>query len=82
MYKLIERKKTKKLALYNTVLQIAVTTIFVLILINPNLFEIDFKVWAGFNEGIVKTVAIVIFITGALWNIFDSYKNVMKQSSC
>ena len=82
IYKLIERKWTKKLALYNTVLQIAVTTIFVLILTNPNLFEIDFKVWAGFNEGIVKTVAIVIFITGALWNIFDSYKNVMKQSSC
>ena len=82
IYKLIERKWTKKLALYNTVLQIAVTTIFVLILINPNLFEIDFKVWAGFNEGIVKTVAIVIFIMGALWNIIDSYKNVMKQSSC
>ena len=82
IYKLIERKWTKKLALYNTVLQIAVTTIFVLILTNPNLFEIDFKVWAGFNEGIVKTVAIVIFITGALWNIIDSYKNVMKQSSC
>ena len=82
IYKLIERKWTKKLALYNTVLQIAVTTIFVLILTNPNLFEIDFKVWAGFNEGIVKTVAIVIFITGALWDIFDSYKNIMKQSSC
>ena len=82
MYKLIERKWTKKLALYNTVLQIVVTTIFVSILINPNLFEIDFKVWAGFNEEIVKIVAIVIFITGALWNIFDSYKNVMKQSSC
>ena len=82
IYKLIERKWTKKLALYNTVLQIAVTTIFVFILRNPNLFEIDFKVWAGFNEEIVKIVAIVIFITGALWNIFDSYKNVMKQSSC
>jgi len=82
IYKLIERKWTKKLALYNTVLQIVVTTIFVSILINPNLFEIDFKVWAGFNEGIVKTVAIVIFITGALWNIIDSYKNVMKQSNC
>lgn len=82
IYKLIERKWTKKLALYNTVLQIVVTTIFVFILINPNLFEIDFKVWAGFNEGIVKTVAIVIFITGALWNIIDSYKNVTKQSNC
>ena len=81
IYKLIERKWTKKLALYNTVLQIVVTTIFVIILMNPNLFEIDFKVWASFNEGIVKTVAIVIFITGALWNIIDSYKNVTKQSN-
>lgn len=82
IYKLIERKWTTKLAHYNTALQIVVTTIFIFILINPNLFEIDFKVWAGFNEEIVKTVAIVIFITGALWNIIDSYKNVTKQSNC
>lgn len=81
IYKLIERKWTKKLALYNTVLQVVVTTIFIIILLNPNLFELDFKVWAGFDEQIVKGVAIVIFITGALWNIIDSYKNVWKQSN-
>ena len=81
IYKLIERKWTKKLALYNTVIQVVVTTIFIIILLNPNLLEIDFKVWAGFDEQIVKGVAIVIFITGALWNIIDSYKNVWKQSN-
>ena len=81
IYKLVERKWTKKMALFNTVLQIVVTAIFIFILINPNLFELDFKIWAGFNEYIVKTVAIVIFITGALWNIIDCFKNVKKQSN-
>ena len=81
LFKLIERKWTKKLALYNTALQIVVTTIFVFILVNPDLFELDFKLWAGFNEQIVKTIAIVIFIIGALWNSIDCFKNVKKQSS-
>ena len=82
IYKLIERKWTKNLVLFNTILQIVVTTVFIFILINPNLFAVDFKVWAGFDEQIVKTVAIIIFIFGALWNIIDSFKNATKQSNC
>jgi hypothetical protein len=45
IYKLIKKQWTRGLAIYNSVLQVIVSVVFVLIVTNPNLFKYEFVVY-------------------------------------
>ncbi|MGZ7149148.1 HAAS signaling domain-containing protein [Bacillus sp. BC08] len=82
LYKLVQGQWTKKLAIGNAILQIAGTIVFIVIVVNPHLF----------NEGFIPYVAnvfttspeefkrwlmgggIIIYIISAVLNIFDGFR--------
>ncbi|MBJ8081059.1 hypothetical protein JDS82_07450 [Bacillus cereus group sp. N14] len=82
LYKLVQEQWTKKLAIGNAFLQIAGTIVFIVIVVNPHLF----------NEGFITFVAnvfttspeefktwligggIIIYIISAALNIFDGFR--------
>ncbi|RKF52527.1 hypothetical protein BCY92_05770 [Bacillus wiedmannii] len=82
LYKLVQGQWTKKLAIGNAFLQIAGTIVFIVIVVNPHLF----------NEGFITFVAnvfttspeefktwligggIIIYIISAALNIFDGFR--------
>lgn len=82
LYKLVQGQWTKKLAIGNAILQIVGTIVFIVIVVNPNLF----------NEGFVTFVAnafttspeefktwligggIIIYMLSAVLNIFDGFR--------
>ncbi len=80
LYKLIKGQWTKRMAIYNTALQVFSTIVFIVIFLNPNilnpdfisymtdLFEInDFKTW-------FKGLVLVSFIVSSALNIFDGIR--------
>ena len=82
LYKLLKEQWTKRMAICNTILQIFVTTIFIVILTNPNIMNQTFIVYMTdlfeitkdqFNMWIVGSV-ICIFIVGAVVNVYDGFK--------
>jgi hypothetical protein len=82
LYKLLKEQWTKRMAICNTILQIFVTTIFIVILTNPNIMNQTFIVYMTdlfeitkdqFNMWIVGSV-ICIFIVGAVINVYDGFK--------
>ena len=82
LYKLLKEQWTKRMAICNTILQIFVTTIFIVILTNPNIMNQTFIVYMTdlfeitkdqFNMWIVGSV-ICIFIVGAIINVYDGFK--------
>ena len=82
LYKLLKEQWTKRMAICNTILQIFVTTIFIVILTNPNIMTQTFIVYMTdlfeitkdqFNMWIVGSV-ICIFIVGAVINVYDGFK--------
>ncbi|KLA32012.1 HAAS signaling domain-containing protein [Bacillus cereus] len=82
LYKLVQGQWTKKLAIGNAILQIVGTIVFIVIVVNPHLF----------NEGFITYVAnvfttspeefktwligggIIIYILSAALNIFDGFR--------
>lgn len=81
LYKLLKKQWTKRMAICNTIFQIFVTTIFILILMNPNLMNQTFIVYMTdlfeitkdqFNRWIFGV--IFIFIVGAVINVYDGFK--------
>ncbi|EPC8417682.1 MULTISPECIES: HAAS signaling domain-containing protein [Bacillus cereus group] len=82
LYKLVQGQWTKKLAIGNAILQIVGTIVFIVIVVNPHLF----------NEGFITYVAnvfttspeefktwligggIIIYILSATLNIFDGFR--------
>ena len=82
LYKLLKEQWTKRMAICNTILQIFVTTIFIVILTNPNIMNQAFIGYMTdlfeiakdqFNMWIVGSV-ICIFIVGAVINVYDGFK--------
>jgi hypothetical protein len=82
LYKLLKEQWTKRMAICNTILQIFVTTIFIVILTNPNIMNQTFIGYMTdlfeitkdqFNMWIVGSV-ICIFIVGAVINVYDGFK--------
>ena len=82
IYKLIQKQWTKGLAIYNTVLQIIVSVVFVWIVTNPNLFKNEFTVYMtnlfSITEVQLETWVIVggiiIFIVSAVISIIDGIR--------
>jgi len=82
LYKLIKRQWTKRMAISNTVLQLIGTIIFIVILININLFNQDFITYMAdlfavtvnqFKAWIVGG-GIFCFIVSAAISVFDGFR--------
>ncbi|USK71098.1 HAAS signaling domain-containing protein [Peribacillus asahii] len=77
LYKLMKGQWTKKMAIFNTVLQFLGTAVFIVILSNPNLFHSEFIAYiADFKQVETWTVAgaIIIFIVSAAIAILDGFR--------
>ncbi|KMN46015.1 HAAS signaling domain-containing protein [Bacillus paramycoides] len=88
LYKLVQGQWTKRLAIGNAILQITGTIVFIVIIVNPHLF----------NEGFITYVAnvftispeefktrlivggVIIFILSAVLNIIDGFRKARVRS--
>ncbi|MEK4627108.1 hypothetical protein MKZ17_02480 [Solibacillus sp. FSL R7-0682] len=81
LYKLLKEQWTKRIAIYNTVLQITVTITFIVILVNPNLLNEAFISYMTNLFTITKDQffmwlvggGIFIFIIGAVITAYDGH---------
>lgn len=82
LYKLIKGQWTKKMAIFNTTLELISTIVFIVILSNPNLMHQEF---ITYMSGLFNTTAIqfktwivggviIIFILSAAFNVFDGFR--------
>ncbi|MCM3672114.1 hypothetical protein M3181_24855 [Mesobacillus maritimus] len=82
LYKLIRGQWTKRMAIWNTALQMIVTIVFIVIIINPNLMSQEFITFMAdlftitTNQFIVWIVSggIFFFMAGAAFNIYDGFR--------
>ncbi|MFJ1106728.1 hypothetical protein SNE23_13765 [Bacillus sp. RA(2023)] len=81
-YKLVQGQWTKKLAIGNAILQIVGTIVFIVIVVNPHLFNEGFityvaNVFTSSPEEVKKWLiggGIIIYILSAALNIFDGFR--------
>ncbi|PRT31530.1 HAAS signaling domain-containing protein [Bacillus wiedmannii] len=82
LYKLVQGQWTKKLALGNAILQIVGTIVFIVIVVNPHLFNEGFITYAAnvfttspeeFKKWLIGG-GIIIYIISAALNIFDGFR--------
>lgn len=82
LYKLIKGQWTKRIAIFNTVLQLIATIVFIVIFINPNLLCQDFLTYMAdlftiptnqFESWIIAG-GIFFFVVGAAINAFDGIR--------
>ncbi|WP_075307392.1 HAAS signaling domain-containing protein [Bacillus wiedmannii] len=84
LYKLVQGQWTKKLAIGNAILQIVGTIVFIVIVVNPHLFNEGFitymaNVFTTSPEEVKKWLiggGIIIYILSAALNIFDGFRKV------
>ncbi|PEJ97422.1 HAAS signaling domain-containing protein [Bacillus wiedmannii] len=82
LYKLIQGQWTKRLAIGNAILQIVGTIVFIVIIVNPHLFNEGFityvaNVFTTSPEEVKKWLiggGIIIYILSAALNIFDGFR--------
>ncbi|MGG0705739.1 HAAS signaling domain-containing protein [Bacillus paramobilis] len=82
LYKLVQGQWTKKLAIGNAILQIVGTIVFIVIVVNPHLFNEGFityvtNVFTTSPEELKKWLiggGIIIYILSAALNIFDGFR--------
>ncbi|MBG0962060.1 hypothetical protein [Bacillus sp. SRB1LM] len=82
LYKLVQGQWTKKLAIVNAILQIVGTIVFIVIVVNPHLFNEGFityvaNVFTTSPEEVKKWLiggGIIIYILSAALNIFDGFR--------
>ncbi|TCW57972.1 hypothetical protein EC917_102154 [Bacillus thuringiensis] len=82
LYKLVQGQWTKKLAIGNAILQIVGTIVFIVIVVNPHLFNEGFityvaNVFTTSPEEVNKWLiggGIIIYILSAALNIFDGFR--------
>ncbi|MBD1383094.1 HAAS signaling domain-containing protein [Metabacillus arenae] len=82
LYKLIKGQWTKKMAIFNTALELIATVVFIVIVSNPNLMHQEY---ITYMSGLFNTTAmqfetwivggvIIIFILSAAFNVFDGFR--------
>ncbi|MFK4413275.1 MULTISPECIES: HAAS signaling domain-containing protein [Bacillus] len=82
LYKLVQGQWTKRLAIGNTILQIAGTIVFIIIVVNPDIFTDGFitfvaNVFTISLEEIKKWLiggGILIYVLSAALNIYDGFR--------
>jgi hypothetical protein len=82
LYKLLKAQWTKRMAIYNAILQIITTIVFVSILINPNIMNEQFIAYMSdlftittdqLSRSIIRSVIIVYIISAAV-SVLDGFK--------
>jgi hypothetical protein len=87
IYKLVKKQWTKGLAIYNSVLQVVASAVFVLIITNPNLLKNEFTVYMSNLFSITEVKfetwlmagAIIIFIVSAVMSIIDGIRRARAR---
>ncbi|PJZ18171.1 hypothetical protein CEW46_30095, partial [Bacillus cereus] len=82
LYKLVQGQWTKRLAIGNTILQIAGTIVFIIIVVNPHIFTDGFitfvaNVFTISPEELKKWLiggGILIYVLSAALNIYDGFR--------
>jgi hypothetical protein len=82
LYKLIKGQWTKRMAICNTALQIIVTIVFIVILIDPNLLSQEFitymtelfTITSNQFEIWIVGGGIFFFMAGAAFNVYDGFR--------
>jgi hypothetical protein len=81
-YKLIKGQWTNKLAIFNTIYEVVASVIFIVIIINPNLFHHEFitymtDLFTITGKQLVNWIAggsIILFVVFAIVNIIDGFR--------
>ncbi|WP_226527035.1 HAAS signaling domain-containing protein [Metabacillus niabensis] len=82
LYKLIKGQWTKRIALFNTVVQLVGTSVFIIILLNPNLLSYEFTTFMAdlftinpnqFKSSLTGGI-LFIYILSAAISMYDGYK--------
>ncbi|HZH62128.1 MAG TPA: hypothetical protein VEY70_21695 [Metabacillus sp.] len=82
LYKLIKGQWTKRMALYNTIVELIGTVVLILILINPNLFTSDYIIYMEdlfsvsanqFKTSLIGGI-LLIYVVSAAINVYDGYR--------
>ncbi|MEH7121877.1 hypothetical protein V7127_01385 [Bacillus sp. JJ1773] len=82
LYKLIKGQWTKKIAIFNTAVELFATIVFIVIFSNPNLLSLEFITYMSelftstakqFETWVISGV-MIIFIIGAAINIIDGFR--------
>lgn len=82
LYKFIKGQWTRRLALFNTIVQLIGTVVFIIILLNPNLLSTEFITFMTdlfttntnqFKSSFIGGILCIYIITTAI-NIYDGYK--------
>jgi len=89
LYKLIKGQWTKRMALYNAIVELIGTVVFVVILINPNLFTQDYIIYMGdlftvsanqFKTSLIGGV-LLIYVVSAAFNVYDGYRKASSGNN-
>jgi hypothetical protein len=82
LYKTIKWRWTKKMAIFNTIVELVGTTVFIIIFMNPNLLLPEFTTYMGdlfsisekdFNTWFISGIVTVFIISTAI-SIFDGFR--------
>ena len=81
LYKLFIGKWTMKMSLFNLLLQILCTGVFIVMINNATLFHPDFLIFIGKGfediwDGRLKFIAMALFMMGAAYNAYDGFRRV------
>ena len=80
LYKLIKGQWTRKLAIFNTVYEVIATVVIIVIMINPNLFQLEFTSYMAdlfsitieqFKNRVISGVIFLFVIFGDLMFMMD-----------
>ncbi|AWE09264.1 hypothetical protein DCE79_08245 [Lysinibacillus sp. 2017] len=80
LYKLLKEQWTKRMAIFNTILQIIITIVFTIIITNPNIMNQAFITYmTDWKDQQIVGILIFIFIIGAAVNVYDGFKRVRAR---
>lgn len=85
VYKLLKEQWTKRMAIWNTIIQVIVTIVFIVIITNPNFMNLTFIAYMTDLFTITKEQlntwivggGIFIFMFGAAVNVYDGFKRAI-----
>lgn len=80
LYKLLKEQWTKRMAIFNTILQIIITIVFTIIITNPNIMNQAFIAYmTDWKDQQIVGILIFIIIIAAAVNVYDGFKRVRAR---
>lgn len=88
-FKLIKGQWTRKLAIFNTVYEVIATVVIIVIMINPNMFQLEFTSYMAdlfsitieqFKNRVISGV-IFLFVIFGVFNVYDGFRKARKSKA-